>query len=168
VEVPGSGIFEYLATDGLRTLLRSLSHVPTLRELTLRYPGHLEAMRLLGSLGLLGWGEVVVGGCRCPAARILAALLEKSLPQAEDRLVLYVEALRGPEKKSYRLDMEGRSGRTAMSTATGGFLAATAILALRGKLRGFTPPERLGTNRDLYGETMSILGEIGLKIEQRE
>lgn len=164
VEVPGSGVFEYFASDGLRTLIRSLAHVPRLRELTLRHPGHVEAMRLLKNLGLLE-EEVEVGGCRCPANLFLAALLEKRLPRTGDRVILYVEAGRGGRKTYYRLDMEGTSGRSAMSITTGGFLSAAAMLVLRGMVSGFTPPERLGMDDTLFSEMLRILERAGIVLE---
>ena len=164
VEVPGSGVFEYFASDGLRTLLRSLAHVPRLRELTLRYPGHVEAMRLLKSLGLLE--EVVeVEGCRCPANLFLAAVLEKRLSGTGDRVVLYVEGGRGGRKAYYRLDMEGTVERSAMSITTGSFLTATAILVLRGMVSGFTPPEELGMHDALFSETLRLLEKAGIVLE---
>ncbi len=167
-EIPGSGVFEYFASDGLRTLLRSLSHVAGLRELTLRYPGHLEAARLLRSLGLLDRREVVVvEGCRCPASLVLARLLEEKLPRSGDRVVLYVEGARGEAERCFKLDMVGEPGRTAMSITTGGFLAAAAAAALQGLVEGFTPPERLGAVGEAYTTILRILGKAGVRLEEK-
>ncbi|MBZ5590297.1 MAG: saccharopine dehydrogenase NADP-binding domain-containing protein, partial [Acidobacteriia bacterium] len=50
VDLPGVGTLEAFNTDGLRTLLATCD-LPDLREKTLRYPGHVEKMRMLRDLG---------------------------------------------------------------------------------------------------------------------
>jgi len=40
VEIEDVGILEAFNTDGLRSLLNTMSHIPNMREKTLRYPGH--------------------------------------------------------------------------------------------------------------------------------
>jgi len=42
VEIEGAGTMERFYSDGLRTLLRTLPGVPDMREMTLRWPGHVE------------------------------------------------------------------------------------------------------------------------------
>lgn len=52
--IPGYGEVEVFTTDGLNSLQKNLvdKGVRKARENTLRYPGHLEKMRLLRDLGL--------------------------------------------------------------------------------------------------------------------
>ena len=47
VDIEGLGTLEAFNTDGLRTLAETLD-VPTMREKTMRYPGHAETMKMLG------------------------------------------------------------------------------------------------------------------------
>lgn len=47
------GTLEAFNTDGLRTLLRTMKHVPNMVEKTLRYPGHANLMTTLFDTGLL-------------------------------------------------------------------------------------------------------------------
>ncbi|HPE91003.1 MAG TPA: saccharopine dehydrogenase C-terminal domain-containing protein, partial [Synergistales bacterium] len=64
-EFPGVGTLEGFYTDGLRSLAKNIK-ARNLGEMTLRWPGHVEQMRLLRSMGLfeetprnLGGREVV-------------------------------------------------------------------------------------------------------------
>jgi hypothetical protein len=60
-EMVGVGTLEAFNTDGLRTLARTLD-VPHMKEKTLRYPGHIELMRVLRQLGLFSREPIEVDG----------------------------------------------------------------------------------------------------------
>jgi len=45
------GTLEAFNTDGLRSLLRNLPHIPNMKEKTLRYPGHLTLIQALQTAG---------------------------------------------------------------------------------------------------------------------
>lgn len=45
------GTLEAFNTDGLRSLLRNLPHIPYMKEKTLRYPGHLTLIQALQTAG---------------------------------------------------------------------------------------------------------------------
>ncbi len=53
LEFEGMGTLEAFNTDGLRTLLKTMDHIPNLKEKTLRYPGHIEKIRILRETCLL-------------------------------------------------------------------------------------------------------------------
>jgi len=53
VEFEGVGTLEAFNTDGLRSLLRTMPHIPDMREKTLRYPGHRELVLALRTGGFL-------------------------------------------------------------------------------------------------------------------
>ena len=44
MEFEDAGKLEAFNTDGLRSLLSTMNHIPNLKEKTLRYPGHAELM----------------------------------------------------------------------------------------------------------------------------
>ena len=76
IEVPGVGTLEAFLTDGLRTLLATVP-ARSMKEKTLRYPGHAAAMRSLRDGGFFDTETVEVSGarvspralCGCSAAR---------------------------------------------------------------------------------------------------
>jgi saccharopine dehydrogenase-like NADP-dependent oxidoreductase len=51
VQVPGVGEMESFLSDGLRTLIETMPKVRTMSERTLRWPGHVEAVRPLVESG---------------------------------------------------------------------------------------------------------------------
>ena len=165
VEVPGSGVFDALPTDGLRTLLVTLREPRTMVEYTLRYPGHVEALRELRTLGLLDDRSYVVEGCSSSPKMLLARLLEERLPRSGDRVVLYTRAAgrgRGGETVvEYFADVTqaelGLSSATALAFLTG-FMHAwfvDRVYRLRSSLgKGVIPPEVL------HEHLFEALGEL--------
>lgn len=73
IDFPGLGTLEAFNTDGLRSLLR-LS-VPHMRERTLRYPGHIELMRVLRATGFFDTPPIDVAGQQVSPRELTAALL---------------------------------------------------------------------------------------------
>ena len=53
VQVEGAGEMESFLSDGLRTLLETMPEVPNMSERTLRWPGHVDAIRPLVASGRL-------------------------------------------------------------------------------------------------------------------
>src|SRR5207247_9524925 len=63
MEFPELGTLEAFNTDGLRSVATTLA-VPFMKEKTLRYPGHIELMRVLRSVGLFAKDPIEVKGPR--------------------------------------------------------------------------------------------------------
>ncbi len=172
VEVPGAGGFDALPTDGLRTLLSTLSEPKTMVEYTLRYPGHVEAMRNLRDLGLLDDRSYVVEGCATTPKRLLARLLEERLPRSGDRVVLYTRAVGvegDVESLEFYLDVTqaelGLEDVTALAYLTG-FMHAWFVdrVYRESPDAGLIPPE------SFYEDTYTVIGElrsVGVKVSRR-
>lgn len=47
------GTLESFNSDGLRSLIKTMPHIPNMIERTLRYPGHIELMRVMRETGFL-------------------------------------------------------------------------------------------------------------------
>ena len=62
IEFDTNESLEAFNTDGLRTLLKTMSHVPNMKEKTLRYPGHVEYVRVLKESGFLDQDTINVNG----------------------------------------------------------------------------------------------------------
>jgi len=70
LQFPGIGTLEAFNTDGLRSLMFTLK-VPSMKEKTMRYPGHIALMRVLRETGLFSKEPVevrAVGGATGVAA----------------------------------------------------------------------------------------------------
>jgi len=74
VDFPAVGTLEAFNTDGLRTLLTSLS-VPFMHEKTLRYPGHAQLIRALRETGMFSKAKIDVEGVEVSPLDMTAALL---------------------------------------------------------------------------------------------
>ncbi len=165
VAIPGSGEFEAIPTDGLRTLINSLRDTRTLIEYTLRYPGHLAKMRFLRSLGLLETQYKSVEGQTVKPVMLLARLLEEKLPRANDRIVMYITSpdLGEGFVMDYKQSQLGLM-RPVLSYITGLVQAWFALKALEGYGRvGLNRPEDVGFDEKAYRELLSFLGEKGVK-----
>jgi len=152
VEVPGVGVFDALPTDGLRTLLYTMSDVDTMVEYTLRYKGHVDLLRALRRLGLLSSRSYVVEGCTITPRKLLARLLEEKLPRSDDRVILYVSGEGEVEegyngRVEYLLDVRQRElalDKPVLTFLTGFVHAHVAYESYLGEHRpGVVPPERL-------------------------
>jgi len=58
---PGIGTLEAFNTDGLRSLATTIK-APNMKEKTLRYPGHIEKMRILRETGFFNTEEIEING----------------------------------------------------------------------------------------------------------
>ena len=98
VEVEPIGTLEAFNTDGLRTLLKTVS-VPNMAEKTLRYPGHIEYVRVLRESGFLDTEPVNVGGVAVRPIDMAAALLfpRWRLEEGEEEFTAMQIAVRGQE-----------------------------------------------------------------------
>ncbi|NVJ59260.1 MAG: saccharopine dehydrogenase NADP-binding domain-containing protein [Gammaproteobacteria bacterium] len=56
------GTLEAFNTDGLRSLIHTMAHIPNMKEKTLRYPGHSEYIKVLSSSGFFSENPIEVEG----------------------------------------------------------------------------------------------------------
>ncbi len=173
VDIPSFGQFEAFYSDGLRTLLHVLKgRVRKAFEKTIRYRGHIEAMKILRDLGLMSDEPIKINGIDVPPRRVLAKLLERQrYLEVPDLTLLYVEVYGEIEKKNrvlrYLLWSRYDEARdlTAMAKTTGFAAYAMARLIISGKLsdmQGVIPPEILGMQEALFTDVMSWLTTKGI------
>ncbi|MDR3612021.1 MAG: saccharopine dehydrogenase C-terminal domain-containing protein [Candidatus Obscuribacterales bacterium] len=153
------GALQLFLSDGLRTLLTSFPDVPDMAELTIRWTGHLQTMKLLDEIG-----------CFKDAAttKALGNLFGKQYPAEEfpDVLLMVVEAGKGKEKRSWRLIDRKVGEQSAMSRTTGYTTAAVAMLLAKKVFTepGVHPPEHLGKNPDIAKMVIADLLERGVTV----
>jgi len=175
VDLPGVGTLEAFNTDGLRTLLRNLE-IPSMVERTLRYPGHIDKMRMLRQLGFFSQECVEVpGGCVRPLD-LTASLLfrEWKLERGEPEFTVMrveVEGERGGRAVVERADLLDRtdqaSGDSSMARTTGmpavivaGLMAGGASLPA-----GIIAPETLASDGKLFDLILEGLSTAGVSLE---
>lgn len=154
------GALEHFVSDGLRTLLASFPDVPDMVERTLRWPGHIDAMRNLREMGLLDEES----GAADATARALGARYPGDAHP--DALLMIVEGRRGDARRAWRVLDERRDGVSAMSRTTAFTTASVAMMLARGEFTepGVHAPERLGSDAALVKRLLSDLGERGVGV----
>ncbi|MFP3250751.1 MAG: saccharopine dehydrogenase C-terminal domain-containing protein [Thermoproteus sp.] len=156
------GKMEAFYTDGLRTLLKT-SKVPNMFEKTLRWPGHVERVRLLRDLGLMS--DEAVEGVR--PRQVLAALLSRLRFQVPDVVYMKVAGESPDERITYEVVVEPSGEWSAMQRATG-LTAASLITAIKDLDPGATPPEAIGLSNKLMPRVLAYLKQngIGINVEK--
>ncbi|HEX6863280.1 MAG TPA: saccharopine dehydrogenase C-terminal domain-containing protein [Thermoanaerobaculia bacterium] len=176
VDFPGVGTLEAFNTDGLRTLLTTVE-APTMVEKTLRYPGHVEKMRMLRETGFFSQEPVEAGGVQVRPLDLTARLLFSAWqlgPEEEDFTVLRV-AVEG-EKGGRRLrqtwdllDRYDRETRTTSMARTTGYTCTAMVRLLAAGLythKGISPPEFVGRNADCCAFVLRELAERGVRFQE--
>lgn len=176
VEFPGVGKLEAFYSDGLRTLLKTVKGVKNMAEKTLRYPGHIEKIRLLRDLGLLSDSPIEVAGASVPPRKVTLRLLEKKLkrPDIPDILAMLVQVDGTKDGKLTKycyqiLDRyDKKSGVTAMARTTAYTASCVAqLLAKKAiKTKGMIPPEKLGEDEKVFKKLLSMLKKRGIHVKE--
>lgn len=146
IQVDGVGEMESFLTDGLRTLLDC--GVREMTEKTLRWPGHVDAIRPLVAKG-----------------RLVEELRAKC-SEGDDLVVLLIDVVRGGKREEVRLVDRAQGGLTAMARTTALTCAAFARWAADGGVRetGVVPPERIGRDEKSVRFVLDALAAHGMRI----
>ncbi len=144
VNISGLGVFEGFYSDGLRTLLRNID-VREMAEITLRYRGHLESIKVLRKLGFLDKKPIEYKGISVKPIEFTARVFEEKLKQTiPDMAILYIIVEKNRFYYKLLSLLVGKLGEPATSRYTALVLAKTAELALREEIEpGVHPLEDL-------------------------
>ncbi len=154
VTFPKVGTLESWNSDGLRSLIKTMSHIPNMIEKTLRYPGCIEYLRVLRESGFFSYDEVDVKGMKIRPIDLTAKLLFpkwKLKPGEEEFTVMRIRMTGEEAGKSLTyeynlLDRTDKTGTLSMARTTGYTCTAAAHLVMDGSYsrKGISPPEYLG------------------------
>jgi lysine 6-dehydrogenase len=172
VDFRGVGTLEAFNTDGLRTLLSTMK-VPFMQEKTMRYPGHIEKIRVLRESGFFGTEPVEVAGVEIRPLQLTSRLLFPlwHLEDGEEDLTalrVCVEGVREGRRVRRTFELVDRydpaTRTTSMARTTGYTCTAGVRLLARGMFGrpGISPPEYVGRDRGCYNFVMAELGERGV------
>jgi len=150
------GTLEAFNTDGLRSLIKTIN-VPNMIEKTLRYPGHIEKIRVLKESGFFSSDAIIVDGAQVIPLNISSQLLFKQwkLGDTEEEFTVMRITIVGKEndnQKTYIYDMldyfDPVTKISSMARTTGYTCTAVANLVLDGNFhrKGICPPEYIGEN----------------------
>jgi len=176
LDMPGVGTLEAFNTDGMRTMLRTLD-IPSMREKTLRYPGHAELMRIFRDSGFFGTAPLEVEGQQVRPIALTARLLFEQwrLREGErDLTVMQVilEGTKGTRRLRYTYSLldryDERTQTTAMARTTGYTCAIVARQVLDGLFtqKGICPPEYVGRTKGCYENLMAEYAKRGIVVRE--
>ncbi len=164
---PGVGELEAFYTDGLRTLLQTVKVAKEMWEKSLRYPGHIEKIKLLKTLGFFEERPIEVDGARVNPRELTAKLLERKLkrPGIRDVVPMLVEVsgLKNGENVTYtyhmldHFDKKRKVTALARTTAYTTSVVAQLVASKMIKEKGVIPPEKLGMNETIYKKFMDLM-----------
>jgi len=154
-------------SDGLRSILKTIN-APNMIEKTLRYPGHIEYIKVLMESGFFNEELIDINGNRVrPVDFTTKILFDKWFLDLEDDeftiMKIIIEGEQDGESKKYIYDLFDRrdkqTGFSSMSRTTGFTACAAAELVLNGlyKRKGISPPEFIGEDEICYKSILNYL-----------
>ncbi len=174
IDFPKVGKLEGFYTDGLRTLIHTVKGAKTMWEKTLRYPGHVQKVKLIKALGFLDSRPIRVGGVRIAPRDVTTKLFEQKLqkPHVKDILVMRIEVTGkiGEIEQRFTYQMlecyDKKNNATAMARTTGYPASIVAQLIAQKVIRetGVIPLEKLGSNDTIFSKIITELEARQMKI----
>lgn len=175
INYKGVGGLEAFNTDGLRSLLKTMS-IPNMIEKTLRYPGHIELMKIFREVGFFSEKEIEVRGKMIKPVELTAKLLfpfwsPKKGEKDFTILELFIEGIENEKKSAhhyYIIDSyDPIENNSSMARTTGFTCCAVSRYLLENEFKriGICPPEFLGENEACYNFVLSFLSKKNIKVE---
>jgi len=157
IDFPEVGTLEVFNTDGLRSLIKTLD-IPNMKEKTMRYPGHIEKVKLLRDAGFFNEAPVSIKGRMVRPIDMTAKLLfpQWELKPGEKDITIMRVSVAGEKegkKTTYTWDLFDRYDPAtqihSMARCTGYTATATLRLLKEGLFtqKGIIVPEYIGQNK---------------------
>jgi saccharopine dehydrogenase-like NADP-dependent oxidoreductase len=163
------GTLEAFNSDGLRTLLDTLPDIPNMKEKTLRYPGHVEYIRVLKESGFFDTTPIKLNDRSVTPLEFTSKILfnEWKLEDDEEEVTVMCITIRGENKKGqqeeilYELydEYNPKTKTSSMARTTGYTATAAANMLLDGLFseKGVFPPELIGKHERCFNYILKYL-----------
>ena len=171
VTFEGVGTLESFNSDGLRSIVNTMSHIPNMKEKTLRYPSHIEYINVLKKSGFFSEEKMNINGVEISPLEFSSKILfnEWKLGDTEEELTVMRITLKGANEKGenktivYNLHDEycAETKTSSMARTTGYTATAAANMFLDGlfKEKGVFPPELFGKHEQCFKYVLNYLEE---------
>jgi saccharopine dehydrogenase-like NADP-dependent oxidoreductase len=160
------GTLESFNTDGLRSLLFTMSHITNQKEKTLRYPGHVDQIIALREAGFFSEEPIMVNGQAITPIQFTSRILfnEWKLGEDEEELTVMKVIVRGKGRTvTYSmLDRYDPVTRISSMSRSTGYVATATINMLAAGLfdeKGVFPPELIGKHKACFDFVLQYLAE---------
>ena len=180
VEFDKVGTLESFNSDGLRSIIFTMPHIPNMKEKTLRYPGHVEYVQVLKQSGFFEEDSIDIKGVKISPMEFTSKMLFKEwkLAPDEEELTVMRVTVKGEnsdgqkEEVVYDLhdEFDVNSQTSSMARTTGYTATAAANLFLEGifEKKGVFPPELVGKHEACFHYFMQYLKERGVHYKKRD
>lgn len=169
-----AGTLEAFNTDGLRSILFTMSHIPDMKEKTLRYPGHIALIQSLKQAGFFEETEIEVKGTRIRPIDLTSKILfdQWKLQPTDEEFTIMTVLLKGtlngqPVTVEYFLyDEYDAATQTSSMSRTTGYTCTAAVNMLAEDLfceKGVFPPELIGKHKPCFDFMMSYLAQRNVR-----
>lgn len=162
----GVGTLEAFNTDGLRSLLFTMPHIPTQIEQTLRYRGHIDLIIALKQSGFFSEEKIMVDDKELSPLQFTSKLLinEWKLGETEEELTVMKVIVHGEGKTiEYNLlDKFDAATQTSSMARTTGYTCTAAVHLLANNMvtkKGVFPPELVGDDKNAFDFVLNYLQE---------
>ncbi len=174
------GTLEAFNSDGLRSIIYTMPHIPNMKEKTLRYPGHVEKIMVLRDSGFFETQPISIKGTEIVPLDFTSKILFKEwkLGEAEKELTIMSVMVKGTDKGGIKRKITyflydeyyPETQTSSMARTTGYTATAAANLVLDGLFNknGVFPPELVGKHEVCFKFFINYLKERGVIYTKEE
>ena len=170
------GTLEAFNTDGLRSLLITMK-IPSMKEKTLRYPGHIEKIKFLRDAGFFDTNVIDGNGTKLAPLEFTTKILLpkwKLGPNEKEFTVMRIRIRGTSENKPISIswdlydEYDSKTNLCSMSRTTGFAATAAARLILEHNYQyeGICPPEYIGVDEDNFTKMMDYLKKRNINFQK--
>ncbi len=173
------GTLESFNTDGLRSIIYTMPHIPNMKEKTLRYPGHIQLIQALKASGFFSEEKINVGDATIAPLDFTSKVLidEWKLHPEEEEFTVMRVTVKGKENGVYKEivyhlydEFDAATKTSSMARTTGYTCTAAANMFLEGLFteKGVFPPELVGKYPQCFDYFINYLGERNIVYRKEE
>lgn len=174
------GTLESFNSDGLRSIIKTMSHIPNMKEKTLRYPGHVEYISVLKESGFFDEDKSIIqDGLEMSPLDFTSKILFKEWKLKKDekeftvmRIEIEGESEIGIEEEIiYDLydEFDVATSTSSMARTTGYTATGAVNLIEKGifSKKGVFPPELVGSVENCFLFILKYLSERGVQYRKQ-
>lgn len=161
-----AGKLEAFNTDGLRSLIYTMGHIPDMKEKTLRYPGHIDLIISLQQAGFFETTPLHINNASISPLDFTSKLLvnEWKLGEEEEEFTVMKVIVKGEDETvEYDLydEYDPVTKTSSMARTTGYTCTAAVNLITKGLFteKGVFPPELIGNKEECFDFVLAYLKE---------
>ena len=174
IDFKNTGTLESFNTDGLRSILFTMGHIPNMKEKTLRYPGHIHLIKSLISGGFFNEEKINHNGISLSPLEFSSKILFEQWKLGEEEpeftiMKIKVSGTQNGKGKQVTYDLYDEydpvTKTSSMARTTGYTCTAAVNLFVNGLFRdkGVFPPELIGKDEQCFNFIFKYLGDRGVK-----